>query len=265
MAVVNFSLAWVVFFHCIINYNVGFSINYPMRPQPLFRKIHKWAGLILGIQILLWFTSGFLMSFMPIDEIHGDHLLKKPAPTAINLSKVNLSTIAEQVSAPIQSLELNSWLGQTVVTVKTPEGIKRFTTPDMHPITVINKSQIQQILAAQLKGNPEIHQLKRLNHVPNEARGNIAPLWQVQLADAENTRIYISDQSGQIVAKRTDRWRLFDFLWMLHIMNYDDRVSFNHPLLYITAFSAMLFTLTGFVLLYFRFRKNKQGKKRIQN
>jgi len=228
-----------------------------MRPRLLFRKIHKWLGLILGIQILLWFASGFLMSFMPIDEIRGDHLLKTIEPTFVNLNNIDLSQINEQVNSPIESIEVKPWLGKTVVMANTTERSWLFETPGMKPITRITESHIKHILNSQLKGEHKITSLKRLTEVPNEARGRNAPLWQAQLADEENTRIYISEQSGEIVAKRTDRWRLFDFLWMLHIMDYDERDDFNHPLLYLTALSALLFTLTGFGLLFFSF-----GKKR---
>lgn len=231
-----------------------------MRPQLLFRKIHKWLGLILGIQIVLWFASGFLMSFMPIEEIHGDHLLKPQQPTTINLSEVDLSVLAEQVKGPIDSIEVKTWLGQTVVAVKSQQLTRLFSTPDMKSITPFKKPQVERIVRAQLHDTLEVLSIDRLTEVPSEARGRQAPLWLVQLAGSENARIYISEQSGEIVAKRTDRWRLFDFLWMLHIMDYDEREDFNHPLLYLTALSALLFTLTGFVLLYFSLRRKRKIK-----
>ena len=52
-------------------------------------RLHKWLALIIGAQLLIWFASGALMSFWPIDEIHGDHLVDRktietlPAGTAL--------------------------------------------------------------------------------------------------------------------------------------------------------------------------------------
>ena len=40
-------------------------------------RAHKWAGLVLGIQILLWFASGLFMALFPIDEVRGSHLAEK--------------------------------------------------------------------------------------------------------------------------------------------------------------------------------------------
>mgnify|MGYP001195403238 CR=1 FL=1 len=38
-------------------------------------RVHKWLALILGAQLLIWFASGALMSFLPIDKVRGEHLV----------------------------------------------------------------------------------------------------------------------------------------------------------------------------------------------
>lgn len=38
------------------------------------RKAHKWIGLIIGVQALLWMISGVYMTVISLDIIHGDHL-----------------------------------------------------------------------------------------------------------------------------------------------------------------------------------------------
>ena len=228
-----------------------------MRPRILIRKIHKWVGLVLGVQILLWFLSGFLMSYMPIDEIHGDHLLKPQATNYVALDQLDLSQLSDQLNEPIQQVMIKSWLGKTVVEASTSSGVILFGTPDLKPITPISEAMVKQVLKANLAPELQIDFIKKLSRAPDEARGRAAPLWQVQLKGDENARLYISAQNGEIVAKRTDRWRLFDFMWMLHIMDYDERSDFNHPLLYLTALSAFLFTLTGFILFFISFRKKR--------
>ena len=51
-----------------------------------------------------------------------------------------------------------------------------------------------------------------------------------------------------VVAARTTRWRVFDFLWMLHIMDFQSRDDFNHPLLQIAAFLGLVVALGGVAL-----------------
>lgn len=230
-----------------------------MRPQLLFRKIHKWAGLILGVQLLLWFVSGLLMSWMPIGEIHGDHLLQTRESASPTIDLERLEQLQSKISSPILAIKAKSWLNQDVLEVKTQQGTQLFDANTLTLLTPLEESQVIAIIKEQLLAKYTIDKIKLLDQVPMEARGRKAPVWQVKLQGDENPVIYISPETGEIIAKRTDRWRLFDFLWMLHIMDYDEREDFNHPLLYLTALSALLFTLTGFLLLYYSFRKNKRN------
>jgi len=71
--------------------------------------------------------------------------------------------------------------------------------------------------------------------------------------DARHTTLYVSPQTGEVVARRNDLWRAFDFVWMLHIMDYDEREDFNHPLLIATAATALLFVLSGLGMLGYSF------------
>ena len=53
-------------------------------------RLHKWLALFAGVQIILWFASGAYMSFMPIEQVRGEHLIDrhaaKPLPTQPDLS-----------------------------------------------------------------------------------------------------------------------------------------------------------------------------------
>ena len=43
-----------------------------LRLSPLlFRRIHKWVGLILGLQFLLWALSGSVMALLDKDKVGG--------------------------------------------------------------------------------------------------------------------------------------------------------------------------------------------------
>jgi len=200
------------------------------------------------------------MSFMPIEEIHGDHLLKPQKAVAVSLEQIDLSQLLNQVHEPIYHIVIKPWLGKTVIEVKTQHQLLMFDATDLKPITPITESMVIKVLTSNLIPGLQVDSIKRLTETPSEARGRQAPLWQVQLEGAENARIYISELNGEIVAKRTDQWRLFDFMWMLHIMDYENRSDFNHPLLYLTALSAFVFTFTGFMLLFFSFKRKRPNK-----
>jgi len=51
--------------------------------SPWMRKLHKWVGLVIGIQFLLWMASGVMMSLPDADQVQGRaSRVKAPAPAA---------------------------------------------------------------------------------------------------------------------------------------------------------------------------------------
>ena len=84
----------------------------------------------------------------------------------------------------------------------------------------------------------------------------------LKVSDAdESPTFYISTDSGELMSVRNTRWRIFDFVWMLHIMDYEERDDFNRSLLIIAASLALLFTLSGGYLVVKSFKKKDFGLK----
>ncbi len=61
--------------------------------------------------------------------------------------------------------------------------------------------------------------------------------------------MYFAAQDAQLVATRNNTWRLFDFFWMLHTMDYRGRDNFNNPLVITIATAALWLSLSGFLLV----------------
>ena len=78
------------------------------------------------------------------------------------------------------------------------------------------------------------------------------PVWQVALADG--THVYIGTETGQIEAVRTRWWRVFDFMWGLHIMDLQTREDTHHPVLVFFAALAGIGAMFGCILMFRRRR-----------
>ena len=72
------------------------------------------------------------------------------------------------------------------------------------------------------------------------------------LADPAGTVVYVDAATGDVMARRNDRWRTYDFFWSLHIMDYRGREDFDHWLIRGAAILAMATVLSGIVLLTLR-------------
>ena len=86
----------------------------------------------------------------------------------------------------------------------------------------------------------------------------------MQFADPDGTRLYIDASTGAVLAARSDTWRLFDFIWGLHIMDWTQRDRINSWWLLLFGLGGTLIAVSGFVLLANRFPKLSARRRRLR-
>ena len=228
------------------------------------RALHNYLGLILFIQIGLWFLSGLVMAYLPIEEVRGNHLRQRvntPWQQATVSPQQVLSTFDENATLRLThrlQATPSALLSTPVYQVSSNDTLFRFNAVNGEALLPLEKSTIASLAEAQYQGEGAIVDSVLLSTLPQEVQNLSAPLWQVTFDDDLETRFYIDPNTGAVTRVRTNTWRLFDFMWMLHIMDYKDRSNFNSPLLIAFSASAFLFTLTGVVLLYRRFKPRRR-------
>lgn len=62
----------------------------------------------------------------------------------------------------------------------------------------------------------------------HEFRENPLPAYAVRFEHPTRTTVYVSTELGTVQKFRNDFWRVFDFLWMFHTMDYRGRDDFNN-------------------------------------
>lgn len=227
-----------------------------LRLSPLlFRRIHKWVGLVLGLQFILWTVSGAVMALIDHHKVMGEHISHAHDPMPW----------PKQVIAPAQlpaSLGGSSVLGFTlrpllhghVYEVKTPDGIRLVDAASGRAMTV-DAGLAKAIAAMDRGGEVAVARVSRVTEPTLETREQSGPLWRVDFADDDDSSFYVSEATGRVVERKSDSWRLWDVAWMLHNMDYVGRTSFNHPLIVMVAFGVLWLSTTGFYLLFKSFRR----------
>lgn len=222
--------------------------------ERFWRQLHFYLGLVLSLQLLAWFASGLVMSWFPIEQVRGEHL-QSPAPSARwSEALVTPASVLRQAPPAFRQaqLSLNQRGAEPVYQLQQDEQQLLINAITGQVLAPLHADEVQILAQQRYLGTGAVRNAELLTQMPAEVRGLKAPLWRVQFADAEHTAFYFHPVTGQLLRVRTDTWRLYDFFWMLHIMDYQDRSDFNHPLLLISAGCALGFTLGGIVLLGFR-------------
>ncbi|MGN5375702.1 PepSY domain-containing protein [Sphingomonas hankookensis] len=216
----------------------------------LFRRIHKWVGLLLGLQFILWALSGSMMALLDADAVGGHD---GPAMPAMPVSTTDLvdPTIALG-GRPVVGLALRDLAGRPVYEVVDRAGPRLIDAATGRRLAV--DRQLATAIATHGSTMP-VAGVSLLARPNLEAREHAGPLWRVDFRDAEHSSAYISATTGRHLVTRGDTWRTWDFFWMLHNMDYVNRSSFNHPLIIFVAFCVLWLSGTGFYLLFTSFRK----------
>jgi hypothetical protein len=227
-----------------------------MIPARLSRTLHKWLALVVGAQALVWIASGFYMVVVDLDFIHGDTLVR------------NLRTPPPRTKSwlPINDLRTR-FPGLEQIRIK---GFPDFDRP-LYEVRARGKVFLVDGMTGQMlspldegritalarqyyagRGSPATVELL-VGEPPQEIQSRPLPLWRVQFDDWHETTLYIHPDSGELVTRRHRLWRWFDALWMLHIMDYEERTNVNNALLQVATVAGLTLAASGLWLLYFSF------------
>lgn len=217
-------------------------------------RAHKWLALFIGAQLLIWFASGALMSFLPIDKVRGEHLVRREAVTTIPVATqfVDPSRITASAGAPVEAINWHMLGNRPVAEVTTSKGITLFDAATGAALPPIDAAMATAIANAAWKfARKPNSKASRVTSESPEYRGAL-PAWRVAYADLDATSVFVAADTGKITAVRTGTWRLYDFFWSLHIMDWKNHEDFNTWWLLSFAIGGLLFGLAGTVLLFMR-------------
>ena len=211
------------------------------------RKAHRYLGIFIGIQFIMWTVSGLYFSWTDLDEIHGDHFKKeKPIHSAFSelRSPTNLDPDLKVTSVKLQEISGEPYYyinDEILMDARSGEKIKE-----------INKKQALDIASRYMKNDLEVSGIKRITETGkhHEYRERLLPAYVISYKTDENLKAYVGALTGNFNTVRHRDWRWFDFLWMTHTMDYEGRDDFNNLLLRAFSLLGLITVLSGFLLWY---------------
>lgn len=223
------------------------------------RRTHKWIGLIIGVQALLWMVSGVYMTAISLDVIHGDHLAHVfDEPLARNSQRIDIDQLTKTYPG-FEALKLKKFLGKDVYELKQAGKAKLIDAGTGALLSPLQREQIVARAKDIYQGEAQIREVTWITQAPQEVAKRPVPMWAVRFDDRANSTLYFSPDTGDLLARRHDLWRWFDFLWMFHIMDYDTRDDVNNNLLRVAAGVGLLFALSGAWLVFYSFCRRAQA------
>lgn len=219
--------------------------------------VHKWLGLLVAFQLVVWTATGLFFAAIHIDAIHGDDLVNPPGYAGpMDAARIKFSSAdALKEVAEDRPLEvaLRPLAGEPIYEVRGEIGTF-LVSAETGRLVTIDEPRARAVAQEKWREPDAVVSAELLAEAPREA-GLSGEAWAVRFKGEGNPTLYVSAVNGKVSAPRTDLWRTYDFLWQLHLMDWGLNENFNTPWMVAAAILALSTVLFGIALLFHRFTR----------
>jgi len=213
--------------------------------------------LLIGIQVLLWLSSGLVISLLDPVKVSGQQWAQAAAKAkTLPFNKLlDVQDLPAEILQGALSIDLNATGILPVYQINRADSITLISAVTGLPIQ-ISERDAGSLAQEDFNGDGTVTAISKGMAPDIETRGSTGPYWRVNFSDAANSSYYISAWNGEILARRNSYWRTHDFFWMLHIMDYQGREDINNLLIISVALIAIWLGISGFILLFGSFNRH---------
>ena len=180
----------------------------------MIRLFHKYLSLVISIQLLLWTISGIYFAFNKIELVRGEQYLIEQKVSKLNLKEVESSFSGKNVNF---IRRLDEW----IIKVGTDSGFS-YTDLQGQNLDELNAEEVREVVRQSTNLIPLMAQRIDKPEIRAEFRGRNLPIFKVTTSTTDNINVYVDAFTGEVTAIRSDSWRIWDFLWGAHIIDYSE-------------------------------------------
>ena len=235
------------------------------------RRTHRYLGVLLGIQFLFWTIGGLYFRWSNMDEIHGDFQKKAPPQYRADMDFVSPSMALKNLKSKVEvdsllMVALIDVLGKPTYRIEFLHGghHKMYQLADAQTGDLrdpLSMDEATALAKQQFNGEPTVKSVELIKDVDghHEYRENPLPAVAVTFEHPTSTTVYVATEMGIVTKYRNTKWRIFDFLWMLHTMDYQSRDNLGNWLLRAFSIFGLVTIASGFTLYFVSSKRFKKS------
>ena len=212
----------------------------------LVRKVHKYLSFFISLQLLLWTVSGIYFAFNKIELVRGEQY-RKQVEQSIDLGDFDFEI------PNTTDVNIKKRLGENIAVIKV-DGTTKYLNKSGESISKLTVSEAMNAVISNTTLSPVLVEEIVNERSGSEYRGRSLPIYKVESKtdDGLDINVYLNVFSGEVVAIRSNKWRIWDLMWGLHIMDWKERDNISNILLKIFSILALVSSVTG-IMLFFKF------------
>ncbi|HET9948177.1 MAG TPA: PepSY domain-containing protein, partial [Longimicrobiales bacterium] len=168
---------------------------------------HRWLGIAGGLLFVMWFATGIVMMYARMPELDARERLARLEPLDLSTVGVSPAAAAARAGAPdAEGARIAMLAGRPVYRF----GTRTVWADTGEPLGSLGKEAALSVVGAAWPERAGTLRPEGLLEAPNQwtlqNRADL-PLHRIALGDPNDTRVYVSDRSGEIVMEATARER----------------------------------------------------------
>lgn len=237
-----------------------------LKLQRYVRKFHRYLGVVLGVQFILWTAGGLYFSWSDIEKIRGEDIKadKQALPIESDIPSLGIlldSLILNEPEIAFEDIHVVEILGKAFYQIHIAKPLNEVRLYDMKDLKIKSKLTEKEAIEVAMRGLKQPSNILNVKYIEqtdshHEYRDKPLPAYAITFDRPNNTTVYVAAELGTVQSYRSNGWRIFDFLWMFHTMDYEGRDNFNNLLLRIFSLMGLITLFSGFLLYFLTIQKN---------
>lgn len=168
------------------------------------RTLHKWIGIVIGLALLMWTTTGIVM-VLPVKRARDGELKPLEVGRAVISPAQAIARLSEGDSTPrVRSVALIQIADNVVYQVETRRRSVLINAETGEPFE-ISAAVAEQVARDAFRGMPGEVTVERLTEYDARYSGGDLPAYRVSLGDTAATVTYVSARNGTVVSADSRR------------------------------------------------------------
>lgn len=238
--------------------------------------LHRWLGLGLGVLVVLWFASAFVLRYVGFPQLTAAERAAGLRPLPLGGGPIAPATAfaALGTNAAAVRVRLGEFLGQAVYRVQPApdEPWRLLRAADAQPVPAVTSADALLVARAFAGGTHEVSHDGETDLDQWTVSSGLAPfrpLHRVAVADAVGTRLYVSARTGEVVRDTRRAERLLNYVgavthWIYPVWLRRHNLVWRITLRLLSGL-ALLLPVTGLILGWRRWataRRSLRGARR---
>ena len=231
--------------------------------------LHRYLGVALGLLMLVWFLSGIVMMYVPYPQRGEQERLSALAPIPWEQC-CNFSGVTLAGGNLIETAQVENVADRLVMRLRSGAApiVADLTNGHILSIGETDANRIAEITAERIVGGaPAIGPAEKIDSdqwTVGDNGVNRRPLYRFAFEDADDTRLYISSITGEVVVWNTSEQRFWNWLgaiphW-LYFTELRRDVGLWAQVIIWTSLLGTFLTVIGLYLGIARFRTGRDGR-----